>query len=61
MGAKDVANPVILWGDSHAAALVHVLGEQLKVQNLSGLYVRNRACRNIPGTYLVGEPAAARV
>lgn len=53
--AANTPNPVILWGESHAAALLDVMDKELKPRNIHGVYVRNLACRNIPGTYLQNE------
>jgi peptidoglycan/LPS O-acetylase OafA/YrhL len=49
IGAETGTAPIVLWGDSHAEALLGELGTALEKQGLSGLYVKNDNCLRIPG------------
>jgi peptidoglycan/LPS O-acetylase OafA/YrhL len=49
MGIKGKSKPVLLWGDSHAAALFDALSDTLAKQDQSGFYLKNYRCMRIPG------------
>jgi peptidoglycan/LPS O-acetylase OafA/YrhL len=50
-GVVDGPNPVILWGDSHAQALVGEMDQALKARGWSGLYVNTSRCLRVPGIF----------
>jgi peptidoglycan/LPS O-acetylase OafA/YrhL len=54
-GKMSAAGPVILWGDSHAAALLDELDLALKAKNLGGYYMRSSPCLRIPGIVPTGK------
>ena len=51
IGAEGVPHPVIIWGDSHAQALVGEIDAALKINGLSGVYVNTTKCLRVPGIY----------
>ncbi len=51
IGAEGVPHPVIIWGDSHAQALVGEIDAALKIKGLSGVYVNTTKCLRVPGIY----------
>jgi peptidoglycan/LPS O-acetylase OafA/YrhL len=52
LGREGVAHPVVLWGDSHAQALIDELDLALDDAGLSGIYVASSSCLRLPGIYV---------
>ena len=50
-GAVGSGNPVVLWGDSHAVALLEAADKNFKDYGISGVMIRNGHCRPIVGIY----------
>ena len=50
-GKQDEPHPVILWGDSHAAALKDELHQNLLALGKSGVFVNGSTCIRTPGIY----------
>ncbi len=55
VGAVDAPHPVIIWGDSHAQALVGELDRALLLKGWSGIYVNATKCFQLPGIYNAGR------
>ena len=51
IGVVDGPNPVIVWGDSHAQALVGEIDLALKAKGWPGIYVNTSRCLRVPGVY----------
>ena len=51
IGVIDGPNPVIVWGDSHAQAVVGEMDRSLKDKGWSGIYVNTSRCLRVPGVY----------
>jgi hypothetical protein len=51
IGVVDGPNPVVIWGDSHAQALVGEMDRALKARGWSGVYVNTSRCLRVPGIY----------
>ena len=49
-GAKT-GKPIVLWGDSHAVALLAAANESFKIADHSGWLIRNNYCESIVGIY----------
>ena len=50
-GDNSASSTVILWGDSHATALLSSLDKELIKQRKRGLRIRNQYCEDIIGLY----------
>ena len=50
-GATGSNRPVVLWGDSHAEALLIAANQNFKESGISGVMIRNGHCRPIVGIY----------
>jgi peptidoglycan/LPS O-acetylase OafA/YrhL len=55
IGAPGSERPVVLWGDSHADALLGAAHQALNARSLPGLRVRNANCQPIVGIYSSGK------
>ena len=51
LGEVNALHPVILWGDSHAQALVGEFDKALARKGWSGIYVNTNKCLRVPGIY----------
>lgn len=51
IGASGLIRPVVVWGDSHAQALIGEMDRALKQRGISGIYVDSTKCLRLPGVY----------
>jgi peptidoglycan/LPS O-acetylase OafA/YrhL len=58
IGAVAESNPVVIWGDSHAQALVGELNNALAARKFSGIYVDSTKCLRLPGVYTFNSKIA---